>query len=643
MRPNNLTTTTAIGSNQGEIKLGLDQNAVAHLIGVLTDLYSDPIKAVVREYSTNARDSHIDAGVTRPIEVTLPSAIDPTFKVQDFGLGLNVDDLTNVYSLYGNSTKRESDLVNGVLGLGCKSALTYALSFTVTAVKGGVKTLAVIAKGEDGVGTIKILDTVATDESNGVTVAVPVRERDIQRFQGTVATLFRFWDKGTVLVNGEEPDNIRDETGWLWLDTDVAIRTGDDGSYVVQNNVAYPVERQNFSVEDGFDVVAFVPAGTVNFTPSREALHYTGLTKDTLKTLSQYVAERLPQAIEEHIDGGSSTPWDRLQLINQYRRFAPKLARRLAAQYGDGPSIPAGREVITYNANAYRHKSRRQGSISWWNLFDHHTRTTIVIDYPLKSLSPVNRERLDISQHVSADVILLPDGTDLSGLIGRGNVVAWDVILEETKEEPRVKVKAERKQRAKTLYRIHRDGRWHEEASVEGTKPVVYAVKAAQDRWDWRADQRHLDEHHFVRDEVELVELRERQVPKFLRENEDAVSLAAYVTAKRAEALRWLTTDDIVKNTVDDRINSVDFFLYLADHIAEIQDDELGLLLLILQTPRSAKLVAADKLGVSPAQDDETIGLITTLFARYPLAVRSIGTDTVEDAVLYINAKYQTL
>ena len=39
-----------------------DENAIAHLMSVLTDLYSDPTLAVVREYSTNARDAQIAAG-----------------------------------------------------------------------------------------------------------------------------------------------------------------------------------------------------------------------------------------------------------------------------------------------------------------------------------------------------------------------------------------------------------------------------------------------------------------------------------------------------------------------------------------------------------------------------------------------------
>ena len=75
----------------------------------MIDLYSDPELAVIREYSTNAFDAHIEAGVTRPIEITTPTHLCPFFKVRDYGFGLDVEDIREIYSQYGASTKRESD------------------------------------------------------------------------------------------------------------------------------------------------------------------------------------------------------------------------------------------------------------------------------------------------------------------------------------------------------------------------------------------------------------------------------------------------------------------------------------------------------------------------------------------------------
>src|SRR3954462_183715 len=127
---------------EGEkIAMGISKENMGMVMTILTDLYSNPVLAVIREYSTNALDAQIEAGVDRPIEVTLPGPLSPFFKVRDYGDGLNEDDIRDIYSQYGTSTKRASNDVVGMLGLGCKSALTYTDQFTVTGIKNGVMTM----------------------------------------------------------------------------------------------------------------------------------------------------------------------------------------------------------------------------------------------------------------------------------------------------------------------------------------------------------------------------------------------------------------------------------------------------------------------------------------------------------------------
>lgn len=54
-------------------------------------LYSNKIRAVIRELSCNAVDAHTSAGNKNPIEVKLPNALDKQFYVKDFGTGLTHD------------------------------------------------------------------------------------------------------------------------------------------------------------------------------------------------------------------------------------------------------------------------------------------------------------------------------------------------------------------------------------------------------------------------------------------------------------------------------------------------------------------------------------------------------------------------
>src|SRR5690606_19893214 len=112
-----------VGEIKAEFAAGIRSEDFPHLANLLINLYSDPVAAVIREYACNAYDSHIAAGNTDPILVTLPTHASPEFVVQDFGIGLSIDDLRDVYSMYGRSLKRESNDMVGQLGLGCKSGL----------------------------------------------------------------------------------------------------------------------------------------------------------------------------------------------------------------------------------------------------------------------------------------------------------------------------------------------------------------------------------------------------------------------------------------------------------------------------------------------------------------------------------------
>lgn len=310
MKPTNVINVQRHGDFGGQkIAMGIDENSLAHIMSVLTDLYSNTVRAVVREYSTNARDSHIDAGTTRPIEVTLPTAMSPFFKVRDFGLGLSVDDIYKVYSQYGASTKRDRDTVNGMLGLGCKSALTYATSFTVVSTHDSVKITVVVSRSEDGSASMEVVDTVSTTEGNGVEITVPVKQGDIAAFRTETYNFFQYWDEGTVLVNGEAPARIHGSLKMVTPEIGMLSGSGDD--VVVFGGVAYPVKEPglyagNRPYSNPFRLVAFLDASDdehkVVFTPNREALTYSGLTVPTLARLRQSFTDSIKATIQADVD-----------------------------------------------------------------------------------------------------------------------------------------------------------------------------------------------------------------------------------------------------------------------------------------------------------------------------------------------------
>mgnify|MGYP000694507503 CR=1 FL=1 len=104
---------------------------------LIDGLYSNKIQAVCRELSSNAQDSHIDAGQTRPFEVSIPTSLDPVFRVRDFGTSLSHEDVMFLYTRIFKSTKETTNDQTGALGLGSKSPFAYTDTFSVVAYLNG--------------------------------------------------------------------------------------------------------------------------------------------------------------------------------------------------------------------------------------------------------------------------------------------------------------------------------------------------------------------------------------------------------------------------------------------------------------------------------------------------------------------------
>lgn len=309
MLPNNVIDAKVEGNLNGEtVKMEIDATATKHLMSVLTDLYSDRIMAFIREYATNAWDAHIEAGVSRPIEVTLPSRMTSYYRIKDYGVGLDVSDIRDIYSKYGKSTKRGSNDYNGMLGLGCKSAMTYAAQFSIISVKDGVKYSVSVSRGSDGVGEMQVVDTTKTTEPNGVEIVIPVKTNDIWAVAEKVNSFFQWWPAGSVLVNGRPPRRFEGREiapGLFMVD-------GLDGDLVVMGNVAYPVpyeegiyqgEKDNFGYSrKTFSVVYFAGMGDVTFSPSRESLQTTLNTKNTVDKARKLFIDNLIKSLQTEID-----------------------------------------------------------------------------------------------------------------------------------------------------------------------------------------------------------------------------------------------------------------------------------------------------------------------------------------------------
>lgn len=392
--------------------MAIDTDALAHIMGVLTNLYTDPIAAVVREYSTNALDAAREAGSSEPIRVTTPTAMAPHFVVEDYGIGMSTDTILDHYSLYGRSDKRDSNEVVGMLGLGCKSALTYADTFTITSRRDGVETVAIVAKNDQGVGEIQIADTRKTDKRNGTTVTVPVHSYDVHRFTAAADEFYSFWDAGTVLVNGRAPRSVFAD-GFVNIPGTPVWQKREWGEHIVlMGNVPYKVNSEILREFRGTRLIIKAPIGSVSFAPSREELFYNNTTNKFLRDTIQAVAT----AIQTEVSG----------VLNSAKTGAEAfLARQKFGHYNfmnninwtwNGKTVPdvirnTADESIHWSQNGYNSKARFS-----WRLYDCSS-TLFIKGYKGKSIPAYIKEGLETlsgdDKHVAfgmTDYVFIRDG-----------------------------------------------------------------------------------------------------------------------------------------------------------------------------------------------------------------------------------------
>ena len=191
---NGKNTHTIFSSiNKDEFKMSINENAMSHIISRLTDLYSDPIIATVREIVSNAIDAtnKIPLKDRKPIDINIPSTLSLEFSVTDHALGLTFDEIKNIYTQYGSSTKGTDLTQIGAYGLGSKAPLSYAPQFTVSTAKDGELTQILISV-EGNENKVKIIKHEATDSDNFMSVMIPIKSQDVPEFRAAIKNYVDF-------------------------------------------------------------------------------------------------------------------------------------------------------------------------------------------------------------------------------------------------------------------------------------------------------------------------------------------------------------------------------------------------------------------------------------------------------------------
>lgn len=276
-------------------------------------LYSDKIKAIIRELSCNAVDAHVMANNKEQFFVHLPNNIEPWFSVRDYGIGLSEDDVMNLYSTYFESTKTDSNDQIGALGLGSKSPFSYTDSFNVTSIWGGMSKSYTAFIDKNGTPSIVKVHEEESSEHNGIEVKFAVDKNDMDDFARKAGVVFRiFKNKPNVVGNTRYSQYEQTLTevlggdGWHFYKTSFYTS---DRAVALQGNIEYPIDKnllgklddnQEF-IADGKFYIDF-KIGELDIAASREGLGYDETTIENIKNALSRVYTEFMAKLEEKIN-----------------------------------------------------------------------------------------------------------------------------------------------------------------------------------------------------------------------------------------------------------------------------------------------------------------------------------------------------
>lgn len=357
-----------------------------------SNLYSDKIKAIVRELSCNARDAHVAAGkADMPFEIHLPTCADPTFYIKDYGTGLSKEQIAGyhdeqgnfvpgIYQTFFDSTKDKTNDMIGCLGLGSKTPFAYARQFTVESRFDGKKMIFTAFKNAENVPSITMLGEADTDEPNGITISLGVNPNDLSKFEVAAKKALMYFDPipNVVGLSSFRPYELKHTVrgnGWRIRQSEYYAYM--NGPYVVQGFVAYPIQTDiligsNRKLSDeakallSVDVDMYVPIGAVDIAPSREALSYDDATIDNLIQALEAAAAEMRDRFQESFDE-CETYWDAAMLLDRMQAQSDSFTLVFKKLQSSAPFTWRGQEVkknVTVSLEGIKNTTLRLAQMS---------------------------------------------------------------------------------------------------------------------------------------------------------------------------------------------------------------------------------------------------------------------------------------
>lgn len=681
MKPVIHTDKNIISNLQGEkIAMSFDEESLPHLMRRFIDLYQDREMAVLREYACNAYDSHVAAGISDPIEITLPSRLNPILTIKDHGVGLSVDDLRRIWSKYGASTKRESNEAIGSFGLGSKSALTYTDQFTVQTVKDGREALVSISFNSTGIGELTVVLDQETDKPNGVEIVIPSKWPN--SFAEKADKLFQWWPEGSVLVDEEPPPSFMDRgiiprevSPGIYLQ-EVRSSYYDEvtKSVLIMGGVPYPVTVADLGLDFGQNnlrtqrVIAFVDIGAVEPVPSREGLTDTPDNQKAMREIGRQVRTNAARVAQEIIDEAPDM-YEALEVIQGVQGTMPQtlwpqyqpwlwqgeevpdsvmspdsIEATETDQWGDPKRRKGGFVLVNRQSKGKQH-SRIKG-LNWEQL-----QTVLYFKgFDVDTFTPSHRNRLKQwfvnntdTVHSHPNYVVLCDNMPYSNLIKQERVYDWSEVRDTKLPRKTTSVTGRLLGSYDHLTPLYSYAREIQAEAIDDTKPIYYFMENETKNRRYENTRAEKARHYvsYLHDEepdATFLAIPETRREKLLRQFPHAKEMRTAVKDRR---------DRFTKRLTEDKRNALRLHQtgqpYRILRGATLVDPDLAHAAKLIKLDLSKEQAAMDQF----AKLDHPVELLSDFdpLTKYPLLSRmyTLEDSLQEHVVVYLNAAYSNI
>jgi hypothetical protein len=287
-------------------------------------MYSNPILAICREISCNARDAHREVGKADvPVHIHIPNTLEPYYKVKDFGPGISPERMSNIFIKYTASTKRIDNIQTGGFGLGAKTPFSYSDTFSIITVVDGVQYNYSCFIDETKVGKLMLMGESPTSEPNGTEIIIPVQPKNFNEFSTWTEQACRHWKVRPVIKGGhlewKEIIPILEGTNWTIAHSEGYNRN----CRLIIDGIEYPLELSvlkkyaDASLIDSCmgDFIMHFGVGELSLSASREQVYVDEKTQRVLRERLSLVQKEIKKSTTDKID---SIP--NLWLANIYYR-----------------------------------------------------------------------------------------------------------------------------------------------------------------------------------------------------------------------------------------------------------------------------------------------------------------------------------